>query len=160
RLGVKPEKAGEGAPMPMGDMPPATPMPAAGAAGGAADSGKVDLESTKEPIVNKVSHVLLLDARETGDERAPFVIMQGGRLDELINPTQGGPGGFGGMPSGGGMVGMVGGAPGPSGSSSSETGQPTRSSWRALNSRSGGGTGVGGMIGGGRGPGPGMFAPG
>jgi len=139
-------------------------MPAAGAAGGAADSGKVDLDSTKEPIVNKVSHVLLADAQTTGDERAPFVIMQGGRLDELLSPTQAGPGGPGGaMMPGGGQVGMTGGVPGASGSGGGDPGQPTRSSWKPLNARLGGGTGAGGgqLGGSSRGPGgPGMFVPG
>src|SRR5262249_7317225 len=92
RMGIKETKEAKPADgaAPMGDMPPATPMPAAGAA----DGGKVDLDSTKEPIVNKVSHVLLADARTTGDERAPFEIMQGGLLDQLLAPAGVGGGGM------------------------------------------------------------------
>ncbi|MGL4555516.1 MAG: type IV pilus assembly protein PilM [Gemmataceae bacterium] len=148
RMGIKAEvKPADGAEPPK-DGTPAAPPAAAPAAEGAT---KVDdISSTKEPVVNRISHVLLYQylPKETGDTSG-FELIGNGAVDALVNGTAGGAmGGPGGMPGPGGPMG---GMPGPEGAAGggTEVAKPSRSGWMPLSSRAGtGGGGPGGMMGG------------
>jgi type IV pilus assembly protein PilM len=139
------------------------PAPAAAPTGGAgaADSGKVDLDSTKEPVKGRISHVLLLDAiSKPASDALGLEIASQGRLDSLIGGGAA-PGGMGGMPGMPGAPMMMGPPPsgGGGGTGSSESGGaasgPTRGGWAPLSSRTGGTAGgMGGGMAAGMGGGP------
>lgn len=150
RLGwtLKPDAAPMG--MPMG-APMGMPM-----------DGMATAEDTKEPIVNRVSHVLLYQDRSKKlSESSGFDLINSGVLDSLIggSPAAGGGAVGGAIGSPGAMIGgMPMGMPpgaaigGPTGGTATGGGDAAaaRASWRPLSSRtSGAGTSqVGGMVGG------------
>ncbi len=169
RLGIPPEakKDDAGTPMPGAATPmpggAAAPMPGANAAKPEGDAGMPEAageggeaakkEPPKDPVIGRVSHVLLYDSRSKPiDSSSGFEIIGAGVLDNLLgggSPTGGGAAaGYASMMSGGGAMG---GMPGPGGSSDESSGGatagPSRGDWINISSRGGGGGG--GMAGGG-----------
>jgi type IV pilus assembly protein PilM len=135
---------------PAGPAPAPAP-PAAGAPATAAAEANKD-DPTRDPITNKISHILLYHYQsKPTTEAGAFEIINNSELDRLV--AGGGEGGApGGAPGvvgalGGGrgsnMVGVQGnpGSPGgpSSGGETAAAGKPTRSSWRPLSTRGGGG---------------------
>jgi type IV pilus assembly protein PilM len=143
RLGIKANKpadaaseagaAGAGQPAAAG---------AASAGAGAAPAGGVDLESTKEPVINRVSHALLYTAISTSaTDSTSFEIIQSSALDSLLGSGSGASGGPGGSMMMSPM--MPGGAPGDAAGAGAGGGGTTkdRSAWVSLSSRGSGGAG-------------------
>src|SRR5262249_15333667 len=148
RLGLSPEK-------PAGaDGKPAAGGATAPAPGAAADDKKAEEEATKEPVRNRVSHIVLYKVRTVPDTGATtsFEILGGTDLPELITggtaALGGGEGpGPGPIRAGGGAPpGPMppGGVPGPGGPGGDRPAGAERSSWMPLTSTSGGPGGPGG----------------
>jgi type IV pilus assembly protein PilM len=142
---------------------PAAPSAVVGAAAGAPAAAALAAEAPaapskadpmKDPITDKISHVLLFNVvSKPTTEAGAFEIINTSELDRLVGggtDAGGGMGGMGGMSGGRGM-----GSPPPSmggdgrgggeGSAAAGASKPSRSAWRPLSSRGSSGGGAGGM---------------
>jgi type IV pilus assembly protein PilM len=163
RFGAKKMPKKPDGPAPAGGPAPvpAPAKPADPKAGPAGTPPKVDFDSTREPVLGRISHVLLYKyQKKTTADTGGLEIISSSYLDSLV-AGEGGGGEAGGMkppgpgggqpmsptsPTGGKMGGMTPSAPG--GGGNTETPKADRSGWKSLSSRGGsGGTGVGGAAG-------------
>ena len=157
RLGIKvepatppPAQGGTNDP-PKGTVPPVSPPAGTPAS---TEPKKDDPNSTKDPITNRVGHVLLFNSiSKSTNEASGFEIITTSALGRLVGGESGGNqqgSGQGGMPGGGmpgrsgGMMSPTGGVPGSTSTESSGPAKPNRSAWQALSSRASGGGGTGG----------------
>jgi type IV pilus assembly protein PilM len=164
RLGIKKRtKPAEGAT--GGTTPPTTTSPAPAPAGGAAKDLKVDLKATEQPVIDRISHVLLY--RSVGkqtDGSGTFEFLGQSQLAQLIGSGPGGGMGPGGksygesmmsgpppgvsgsmMRGGAGASGASGsgGSGAPGGSDSGASSAPSRAGWTPLGGHGGGSSGGG-----------------